>query len=179
MLNYLIKNAYIRNHLTLTGDSYMRKKTLLIATGIIILIVVVIYSWVSRPFNEVFYVPEGFKGCANIVYNIEGTPALEVEKHAIQYRFGKDGILLTSSPYDFGWEGQKTSGFSKTEYYYVNKNGDISEIPNENIGEGTLGEYSKNGRLRLTRYAVPIGSERLSCESNHEELDKLVDEKLN
>ena len=59
--------------------------------------------WVSRPFDEAFYIPEGFEGCASIVYNIRGVHDLEVRKHTIQYHLDKDGILLTNSPADFGW----------------------------------------------------------------------------
>lgn len=157
----------------------MRKIVLLII-GVVI-IALALYWWVSRtsPLNETFYVPEGFEGCANIVYNIAGAPVLKVEKHYIQYHLDEDGILLTSSPYDFGWEGQETSGLSKTKYYYVENNGEVSkEIPKEKIGEGTVGEYSDNGRLQITRYAIPIGNKEVSCAENHKELDKLVDEKL-
>lgn len=77
-----------------------------------------------------------------------------------------------------GWEGKRTSGFHKTKYFYVNEDNEVSEIPVENIGAGTLGEYSENGRIRITRYAVPVGNKDLSCDE-YKSLDKLIDEKLN
>ncbi|MBB4826923.1 hypothetical protein HNO89_004207 [Sporosarcina luteola] len=157
----------------------MRRKGFHISGSVVIFFALAIYWWISRPLDEAFYVPEDFEGCASIVYDIQGVSALEVKNHTIQYHLDKDGILLTSSPADFGWEGQTSSGFHTTEYYYVNKNGKASEIPIEHIGQGTLGEYSENGRVRLTRYAVPIGNKEMSCEDEYYNLDKLVDEKLN
>ena len=136
------------------------------------------YGWITRPVDEALYLPENFEGCAAVVYNIRGIPDLEIEKHTINYYFDEDGILLTNSPLDFGWEGRKTSGFSKTEYYYVHTNGDVSEIPIENIGPSTLGEYSVDGRVRLTSYTTSIGTMENACEDYVEKLDKLVDKKL-
>ncbi|MEV9639594.1 hypothetical protein ABZ756_02705 [Mammaliicoccus sciuri] len=127
--------------------------------------------WVSRPFDEAFYIPEGFEGCASIVYNIRGVHDLEVRKHTIQYHLDKDGILLTNSPADFGWKGKKNSGFHNIEYYYVNKDGGISEIPAENIGQSTFGEYSKDGRVRLTTHTVPIGNKEKVCTDEYEKLN--------
>lgn len=157
----------------------MRKKGWITAGLIILLLILLWWLIRSRPLNETFYVPEGFEGCVNIVYNIVGTPALEAEDHTIHYDLDEDGILLTSSPPDFGWEGKASSGFYTATYYYVDGNGEIlEEIPMEEIGQGTLGEYSENGRIKITRYAIPVGDTEVTCDENHKELDKLVDEKL-
>jgi hypothetical protein len=156
----------------------MRKKVWITIGGIVIFTVFLWWLIRNSPLNEAFYVPEGFEGCVNVVYNIVGTPVLEVEDHTIQYHLDEDGVLMTYSPPDFGWEGKESSGLHTTTYYYVDTKGEIlEEIPLEEIGQGTLGEYSGNGRIKITRYAVPIGK-GISCEGNHEKLDELVDEKL-
>lgn len=132
-----------------------------------------------RSYDEAFYFPEGFEGCSYVVYDLEGTPPLEIQDGAIQYRFDREGLVLTSSPQDFGWEGRDHSGMHKTSYMYVNEQGKkTSEIPNSEIGFVSLGSYAVNGRTQITRLSVPLKEKAEVCDLAYEELERKLDEKL-
>lgn len=151
-------------------------------SGVVVGIVIGVgLYWVftHRSYDEAFYFPEGYKGCAYVVYNIRGTPQLEILDGTIQYLFDEDGLLLTTSPPDFGWEGRDTSGFHDVRYFYINEKGEkTKEIPESEIGFVSLGE-SENGRVVINRLSIPVGNIAKECGEKYEKLEKKLDEKLN
>jgi hypothetical protein len=130
----------------------------------------------NQPYDEEYLIPKGFKGCVYIVYNVQGAPPLKVIDHTILYKFDKDGVLVTSSPEDFGWEGKEHSGFFEARYFYIDENGKkIAEIPQEMIGQTVLGDYSnEDGRIVITRKTFSIGDKNATCDTNYDELLKNI-----
>jgi hypothetical protein len=132
----------------------------------------------ARTYNEEYALPEGFKGCAYIVYNIQGTPPLDVKNGTIIYKFDHDGLLLTSSPKDFGWEGRKSSGFHKMKFYYIDENGHkVEDISHDMIGFHALGNYQKDGIIHVTRETFSVGVQNANCDTNYDYLLEKMKEK--
>lgn len=73
--------------------------------------------------NEVYLIPDGYKGCVGVFYNFKDAPPLKIEDKKIIYRVPKDGILKTSSNKTFGKTNEHDSGRHNVKYYYVDKNG--------------------------------------------------------
>ncbi|WAA13381.1 DUF6843 domain-containing protein [Fervidibacillus halotolerans] len=90
-----------------------------------------------------YYLPEGFQGCAYVFYNVESEPPLTLKDGVIDYHFNEDGILLTSSPPDFGWEGRDSSGFYQANYYSGDRLMDKEEITFSSLGEGYVYDVGK------------------------------------
>ncbi|WAA09872.1 DUF6843 domain-containing protein [Fervidibacillus albus] len=128
-----------------------------------------LFSSEEKISEQNYYLPEGFEGCALIFYNVEGAPPLKLtDEGVINYHFNEDGILFTSSPEDFGWEGKDSSGFYKANYY---KGGQL--ISDEEIVASSLGEAF------LTTIGHPVSYLRLSigydaCHDSY--LDKIIRE---
>jgi hypothetical protein len=155
----------------------MRK--LIIGIAAIIIVGVLLYAELNRPYDEAYAIPEGFTGCAYVVYNVEGAPPLKVKDNTIQYKLDKDGIMVTSSPEDFGWEGKEHSGFHKITYFYVDENGNkIADIPEDMIGQRVLGSYDKDGKAIVTRVAFSVGDTNARCDTNYDDLLKKLKEKI-
>ena len=53
-------------------------------------------------------IPSGFEGIAITVYSQKGFPDLPAENGYIVCRYPSDGILITSSPMEFGWAADQT-----------------------------------------------------------------------
>ncbi|WP_175428255.1 hypothetical protein, partial [Bacillus solimangrovi] len=83
-------------------------------------------------------------------------------------------VSITSSHYDFGWEGKSNSGFRNLDYYYasdIKKENDlyiINEIFNVNTGATEI-----NGEVILTRTSFSVGKKRNDCIDN-EKKDWLI-----
>lgn len=73
--------------------------------------------------NEVYLIPDGYKGCVGVFYNFKDAPPLKIEDKKMIYRVTKDGILKTSSNENFGKVYKYNSGWRNVKYYYVDKNG--------------------------------------------------------
>ncbi|MBO8178479.1 MAG: hypothetical protein H0Z31_13635 [Bacillus sp. (in: Bacteria)] len=145
----------------------------------VILGIVIYYIW-SQPisYDRAYAFPEGFRGCAYIVYHVEDAPPLEIKHFTILYEFDEDGILLTSSPEDFGWEGKKHSGWYKSEFYYVDENGKkVQDIPQDMIGFHALGSYEKEGETMLTRETFSVGDPDVLCDTNYDDLLKKLEKR--
>ncbi|MBW3110244.1 hypothetical protein KYJ26_00100 [Bacillus sp. MCCB 382] len=107
------------------------------------------WYWLEKnePYDEVFMIPRDYKGCVNVVYEIHGVPPLEVKDHSIQYKMDHDGILLTSSPPDFGWEGKESSGLHDIDSFYIDEEGmKINEIPKTRSGPSSWENIVKTGK---------------------------------
>lgn len=55
--------------------------------------------------------------CAFIFYDVEGAPELTIQDRTIDYRYGEQNILATSSPLDFGWASEEASGYRTLNFY--------------------------------------------------------------
>ncbi|ANB58128.1 hypothetical protein GFC29_3222 [Anoxybacillus sp. B7M1] len=156
-------------------------KKLLISIVVIVIFIGGGYWLHSRqPYDEEYLIPKNFKGCIYIVYNIQGAPPLTVREHTIFYTFDQNGVLITSSPEDFGWEGKLQSGFFKTHYFYIDENGKkIAKIPQEMIGQVVLGDYTNEHAVTITRKTFSIGDPHATCDTNYNELLKKLEKNYN
>jgi hypothetical protein len=68
----------------------------------------------SARMPQVHLLPDEFKGWAFAKYGVEGAPPLPIEGGALVFRYGPDGRLETSTPYEEGW--------SISNYFYVDGN---------------------------------------------------------
>ena len=117
----------------------MKKVGLMILLGVVIgAFAFFIVSVNSAPkFKAInYYLPEDFEGCAVAIYNQEGEKALTISKNReIDYKFDELGVMKTSSPQQFGWEGRKDSGFHKANYFAGETALSANDIHSHNIGE--------------------------------------------
>ncbi|EDL66492.1 DUF6843 domain-containing protein [Bacillus sp. SG-1] len=91
---------------------------LFIAVGLISLFVF-LHNRPSADVDEVFLLPEGFKGCVYIHYNQPDGQKLEVTDKKIFYNVPRSGIIHTSSPADFA-----NLSWHKIYVQYVNNDGE-------------------------------------------------------
>lgn len=71
--------------------------------------------------KETFFVPGGFEGRINVIFNQPNAAAIPIENGRRIYNIPADGILVTSSKFEAGWIDQ--------EYYYIGKDGKKTQIP--------------------------------------------------
>ncbi|WP_078408838.1 DUF6843 domain-containing protein [Priestia abyssalis] len=135
------------------------KKFGFIVLGIVIILVVVIvisvyFALKEKPgTDEVFLIPDGYKGCVGVFYDFKDEPPLKIQDNKITYRIPENGILKTSSPQDFGWSYEEHSGWHDVKYYYVDQDGNrVKELKSdesifaEASGGGT-GDVNENGEF--------------------------------
>ena len=68
--------------------------------------------------TAVYEFPADFQGCAIIFYDVETAPPLEIRNGKLTNNFlQNDGVLLTSSPQQFGWPNDNHSGWHQVEIY--------------------------------------------------------------
>lgn len=121
---------------------------LAVIMGLFILIVIIIPKHWYFPRSEKFEVinyhfPEDYQGCAIVIYNVPDAPTLEINDKMINYYFDDHGILLTSSPQDFGWEGKGHSGFHRANFYRGNQLLEAEDIVSHSTGEAELPLFGK------------------------------------
>lgn len=132
-----------------------------------------------KTYDAEYAIPEGFRGCAYVVFNVENAPPLKVKNNVILYKIDDDGVMLTSSSEDFGWEGKKFSGFHKTNYYYVNENGKkVSKIPEDKIYNPVLGYYQEEEKILVRRETFAINDTNANCDTDYDALFKILEKKL-
>lgn len=127
-------------------------------------------------FDEEFSLPEGFTGCAYVLYNVEGAPELTLEEGTIKHRFNNQGISITSSPESFGWpDKDEGSGPIQLTYQYVDENGFITEsIPIEEIHNQNLGSRDVDGEVIITKFSFSVKNNNNTC-VNGNKLDELAE----
>lgn len=150
-----------------------------IVIGVILAIVAggAYYMFVVKKtaYDEEFVLPEGYQGCAHVVYNVKDAPPLKVTNGRIVHTFDENGIFLTSSPEDFGWEGKESSGSFKSTYVYADKKGNkTSEIEQEQIFASALGSLEEEGEVTITHYHFSVKDKHVSCENDLERVKKLL-----
>lgn len=81
--------------------------------------------------NDIYLIPEGYEGYVYAFYNVKGAPEIKEEGGYQIHDINEDGYFATSTPdMDYGRVTDK--------YYYVDKNGQRTEINEECIrGMGT------------------------------------------
>lgn len=152
-------------------------KKLIIAVILAIVVGGAYYMFVVKKtaYDEEFVLPEGYQGCAHVVYNVKNAPPLKVKNGRIVHNFDENGISLTSSPEDFGWEGEEFSGFYKSTYFYADKKGNkTSEIEQEQIFASALGSLEEEGEVTITHYHFSVKDKNASCEKDLERVKKLI-----
>ncbi|QDZ81096.1 DUF6843 domain-containing protein [Priestia megaterium] len=76
-----------------------------------------------RGMDTVYLIPNDYKGCVGVFYNVKGKSPLKVQNDKVIHKISRDGKLETSSPQSFGWYSTEDSGWHNSEYYYVNNQG--------------------------------------------------------
>ncbi|WP_285616180.1 DUF6843 domain-containing protein [Pseudobacillus badius] len=142
-------------------------KTKWFLSSIILFIVIggLVYMFITKDkrYSVSYKLPSGFKGCAIVVYDADDAPALEIKDQNITYRFNDEGVLYTSSPADFGWEGEKDSGFHETTYIYVDEKGkQVSELSTEDIIGHNKGSY-ENDKFQIESFGVKTEDDEDIC----------------
>lgn len=118
-----------------------------------------IFSGNERGVDEIYLLPSGFEGCVVIYYDVEGAEPLKIENDEIVYHVPANGLIYTSSPYDFGWVNDKHSGAFQLKAFYVDDEGDIiEELPPEQIRFGANGSIQRDER-EIDYYYQIFGSE--------------------
>ncbi|WP_100330546.1 DUF6843 domain-containing protein [Bacillus xiapuensis] len=152
----------------------MKDKRILPSIIILIFIGWLVYMFITRDerYSVSYELPMGFKGCAIVVYDVKDAPALKIKNQNITYRFNDEGVLYTSSPYDFGWEGENGSGFHDTTYAYVDEKGKkVSELSTEDIIGHNHGSY-ENDKFQVESFGVKIEDGKDICLNKIERLLK-------
>lgn len=144
------------------------KKYIYAMIGVIGILIIGIFFMNHQKFDVMnYYFPEDFHGCAIIFYDIPNAPPLQLINREINYYFDENGILLTSSPQDFGWEGKKYSGGYKANYYRG-----YELIDHEEVIFSALGEVEYPDK-RVIRYEqISIGKDDF-C--SHDYFDAMVE----
>ena len=157
----------------------MKKGPLLIIVLIAFFVGAIILGFVLQrndnksSYKQNFALPNGFKGCAYVVYNVDGAPPLKIKDDTITYHFNNEGIAVTSSPQDFGWEGQEYSGSFDSKFYYVNENGEKVkdlEIDRNILGMSTGEASVQDNTETLYKLSFTVGNKNLDCDTNLEEV---------
>ncbi|HWO96455.1 MAG TPA: hypothetical protein VNM45_09005 [Bacillus sp. (in: firmicutes)] len=125
---------------------------IVIAIAIVILMSVYFALKEKRGTDEVFLIPDGYKGCVGVFYNFQDEPALKIQDNKITYQIPENGILKTSSPQDFGWAYEEHSGWHDVKYYYVNQEGNrVKELKLDEsifvVVTGGTGDIDKDGEF--------------------------------
>ncbi|OCA84099.1 hypothetical protein A8F94_15345 [Bacillus sp. FJAT-27225] len=125
-------------------------------------------------YNEEYAIPEGFKGCVHVVFNVKGGPPLEVVDGNIVHKIAKNGISVTSSPEDFGWADKEGSGAYQEIFYYVNEEGKkTNDIKHEQIFNAGLGSFEEGGVVQLTHYHFSVNDKNEYC-TDIDELREII-----
>ncbi|MFL0364595.1 DUF6843 domain-containing protein [Pseudobacillus sp. 179-B 2D1 NHS] len=143
----------------------MKNKWFLLGIVLFIVIGGLVYIFITKDkrYSVSYELPLGFKGCAAIVYDVKSAPALEIKDKSITYRFNNEGVLYTSSPSDFAWEGEGSSDFHETSYVYVDEKGkQVSELSTEDIIGHNKGSY-ENDKFQVESFGVKIEDNEAVC----------------
>jgi hypothetical protein len=115
----------------------------------------------KKGIDQVYLLPEGFKGCAVIFYDKKDAPPLKIENNEITYEFPETGILYTSSPMEFGWANKENSGAYQLRAFYIDENGNkISAVSDGDIRFGATGSFQEEGKKEQTFYYQIFGDEK-------------------
>ncbi|MFP3387685.1 DUF6843 domain-containing protein [Brevibacillus sp. SIMBA_040] len=89
------------------------------------------------PTNDIYLIPEGYEGTVYAYYNVKNAPPLTKEGDFDLHIINDKGYFATSTPdMDYGLVTDK--------YYYVDKNGQRTQIPSDCLRINGTGGYSTN-----------------------------------
>lgn len=128
--------------------------------------------------NDMYLIPEGYKGHVYAIYNVKGAPALTHEGNYDVHKINSDGYFATSEPdMDYGSVTDK--------YYYVDKEGHRTKI-NENciktLGTGGMEQHegtSNTASIDINYTGAEIRTESCSAEFTMEAENLQDENKLN
>lgn len=87
--------------------------------------------------NDIYLIPEGYEGDVLIFYNIKGAPKVKSEDGYEVHTINSAGYFVTSTPeMDYGTVTDK--------YYYVDKKGKRTPIPDTCVGTFGTGSFSSS-----------------------------------
>lgn len=157
----------------------MRNKKIyaVIILALVIGLFVIVYNIEdnTKNYNEAYYFPNGYKGCTYVIYNVKNAPELRVKDHTIQYKYNKEGIMLTSSPEDFGWEGQESSGLFNASYFYIDDNGKEIELElDKDVFGGGMSSFDNNDGVNMDYVKYAVKKEDVDACSKTEILENLI-----
>ncbi len=101
----------------------MKKKLANFFFGDLLLILVFCLSACNVSTRQnVHYIPGDFKGEVIILFDVPGTPPLNIKNNKLAYRIPSSGIYLTSSKFEPGW-------YFKHPQFFDEFKGQIVELP--------------------------------------------------
>lgn len=140
----------------------MKTKIGIAALVVIFLGVMFKYLVNQEGVDQTYLLPLGFEGCVVLYYDVDGANPLKIESNEIVYKVPENGIIHTSSPYDFGWVNEKHSGAHQIRAFYVDEEGEIiEELPQEKIRFGANGAYQEEGEPEKFYFYQIFGSEEI------------------
>ena len=149
----------------MNGSGRLRTKLMIVVIGLIILGMIYIFSFKQEGIDQTYLLPSGFEGCVVIHYNVKDAEPLYIENNQIVYEVPKNGIIHTSSPYDFGWVNDEHSGAYQLRAFYVDDNGEIlEELPHEKIRFGANGSIQEEGKQEKHYHYQIFGLEGIEKE---------------
>ena len=138
--------------------------------GLILLLLVgaIFFLYEEDGVDQTYLLPAGYEGCVVIHYDIPDAPELKAVNNEIVYRVPEDGLIETSSPYDFGWVNEKHSGGFELKAFYVDEEGNrTGQLPQEEIGFGANGATQYGDGKEEEHYFYQFfgkdASEKASC----------------
>ncbi|GED71620.1 hypothetical protein BRE01_53220 [Brevibacillus reuszeri] len=87
--------------------------------------------------NDIYLIPEGYEGTVYAFYNVKNAPPLAYEGEYALHIINDKGYFATSAP-------DMEYGLVTDKYYYVDKNGQRTEIPGSCLRINGTGGYSTN-----------------------------------
>ncbi|GIO05775.1 hypothetical protein J31TS6_18030 [Brevibacillus reuszeri] len=89
------------------------------------------------PTNDIYLIPEGYEGTVYAYYNVKNAPPLTKEGDFDLHIINDKGYFATSTP-------EMDYGLVTDKYYYVDQNGQRTQIPSECLRINGTGGYSTN-----------------------------------
>jgi uncharacterized protein DUF6843 len=120
----------------------------------------VLTSCGQQKVKETFFIPIGFEGRIDVIFNQPDAQPIPIENGRRVYKIPKDGILLTSSKIE--------TGFIDQEYYYLDNAGiktkiEIQDLNSQDIPDkpkivyyGTTGVYGNSSDKNPLQYIESV-----------------------
>lgn len=100
-------------------------------------------------------IPAGYEGVVITVYSQKGFPDLPIENGYLVCRYPSDGILITSTPMEFGWAADQTFDVHSDGSWSAISTGDLTDRREHFAASGTT---HNKGEPRIESSFRVIGS---------------------